>query len=165
MAIRKVTMDYQALRAAWYYSTDNSTDTLVKVWQDCTMGGGTLSVKAAGKAHGVSYQPSWAWCYYLDAVATGKAVTVDTDAKLATYVTKARDKDQLSWGHVMSRANVTEGRARRAYERKTNVQSAGTRTGAGGRYLHDDGTLYDGTTKDGTNRAKVGPRLPVTDGK
>lgn len=56
-----------------------------------------------------------------------------TEEELAEAVVSAR-QDGLSWGKIMVRAGISEGKARSVYEESTGESTRGLRVGKGGRY-------------------------------
>lgn len=151
-----------ALHDRWYYTTGADLATLTKVYR-AWVDGGRKSPRQAGADHGVSYQPAWAWVYYVDAhTVQDQGAAVDlagADPATVGSVAACMRADGLSWGHVMSRCNVTEGHARRAWESALGLDSRGMRTGHGGRPLGGDRDAYDAVHADGTDAVKVGLRL------
>jgi hypothetical protein len=53
-----------------------------------------------------------------------------------------RFKQGYSWGDIMCLMGITEGRARKAFERAEHLKSRGLRNGRGGRFAYNDPTLY-----------------------
>jgi hypothetical protein len=47
-----------------------------------------------------------------------------------------------SWGDIMCLMGITEGRARKAFERAAHLKARGLRNGRGGRFAYGDPTLY-----------------------
>lgn len=70
-----------------------------------------------------------------------EALTFDEYHVLGTIVAELHDKN-MSWGEIMCRMGIVEGRARKALERSKHIKTRGLRTGKGGRFVFDDPTLY-----------------------
>jgi hypothetical protein len=71
--------------------------------------------------------------YEVSQVAPKDRIKYNDDDDLAKKIVAAR-KDGLSWGTIMARANISEGKARGLWEAATGKSTKGERIGKGGRF-------------------------------
>lgn len=73
-------------------------------------------------------------------------------AKKPAAIVEARNKmdDHASWGWLAVRFGMPESRVRKHFREEANVYDTGLRIGKGGRFMEDNGELYEGEA------AKVG---------
>ena len=69
-------------------------------------------------------------------VAEEDRITANNDEQLAKKIAKARESG-LSWGQIMARTGLGEGKCRSLFESATGESSLGNRIGKGGRYPSD----------------------------
>lgn len=83
---------------------------------------------------GMSYSPVWRfWTWRRFAIEGSLEELPASEAAAAERVAALRATG-LSWGEIGCKCQIPEDRARRFFERATNVQAVGTRTGKGGRF-------------------------------
>ncbi len=93
----------------------------------------------AHKAEGVSYSPAWQFVTWAIKALNGECNDMRgmPEATQSVAVTELRDLKQ-SWGEIATTLCLNESYCRKLFERYTNVQSVGTRTGKGGRFWGDE---------------------------
>ncbi len=74
---------------------------------------------------------------------------------LGPIVAEHKDSMQLSWGEISVRLGLPEGMVRKAYRALDAKKDRGVRNGKGGRWLFNDGTLYQ------DNRKREGAWIPT----
>lgn len=66
----------------------------------------------------------------------------DENKVLGPIMVDLKDAQQLSWGEIMCRTDLTEGKCRKAYSSMAGKKDLGIRNGRGGRFAYDEPTLY-----------------------
>ena len=119
----------------FYLTTKYSEETLNGILEDVLNG---ASIKQAHTEAGVSYSPAWQFVTWAIKALNGECDDQRglPEAAQAKAVTKLRNRD-WSWGEIATTVCLNESFCRKLYERETNIQATGTRTGKGGRMWGD----------------------------
>lgn len=120
----------------FYLTTKYSEETLNSILEAVLSGSATL--KEAYTEAGVSYSPAWQFVSWAIKALNGNCDDQRglPESAQAKAVVALRDERQ-SWGEIATTLCLNESYCRKLYERTTNVQSVGTRTGKGGRMWGD----------------------------
>lgn len=76
--------------------------------------------------------------YFSENLDPKDVVKFKDDEDAANKIVKLRDKDNVSWGIIGVRMNISESKVRRLYEEKTGTSTKGNRIGKGGRHPGDE---------------------------